>query len=160
MGAVAALSVEERRALQAQLRVVAMSDVAPQSQLKVNREGAASAWRKATKEDAEGIPDKRNHLTLVELKRLLQLGNIPRSSWEPLTYLHQEAAYYLPVAPSFQRVLNYLETMVLTSQSVEGYRSEQTVQAMVGERAPLQNHGAFVANGLPNGGGGTGLRAK
>lgn len=155
--AVRALTPDQRRALQSRIRLAAMADVPEQQVLPVNREGAASAWRKEV-EGGDGPPDKRNHLTLVEVKRLLQLGNIPKQAWEPITYLHQEAAYYMPVAPAFQRIMNYLETLVLTSQSVDGYRSEQTTQAMVGERAPLERHSGMVASGLPAER--SGLRAK
>lgn len=84
--------------------------------------------------------DKRNHLTLVELRYLMQLGRVPRAAWEPIAFLYMEGVKFRKWGFSFQR--HYIESLLLTSQSVDGYRSDQLTRSLISEQTAKNNAAA------------------
>lgn len=102
---------------------------------------------------------KPNHLTLVELQYLLQLGNLPRGCHEAVTFLYVEAVRFQTLGLSneevtaghrrFRQQKDYIETLLLISQSVDGYRSGQLVEAMMGDRAMGQRMAGVLVAGAP-----------
>lgn len=141
---------EARALLMVQVREAAMREVAPQKPLPppVTSDGGDSKWRNDHKGDTLP-PDKRNHLTLVEIERLLQLSKLPKIMWEPIAYIHTEQCRFIGLFPSAQKNVDYLETLVLTSQNVDGWKANQVAGAMIAERTPLQRHGDMVASTMP-----------
>lgn len=132
------MSLATRRALQAVVRPAVMERMPVQDQ---SLEVVKSRWLDAP--EGPMMQGKPNHFTLVDVKRLLQLGNLPRRAWEPLTYLYTEACTF-----GFQRVLDQLENLLVTSQSVDGYRSVQTVDAMHGDRPMHDRPSSYLAPGI------------
>ena len=81
---------------------------------------------------ADGPKEKRNHLTLVELRYFLQNGKISAKAWEPISFLYMEAVKHRHLADfTFQR--NYIESLLMGSRSVDGFGSDQLVRGMTGD---------------------------
>lgn len=90
--------------------------------------------------------DRQPVMMLVDPEFIDSMGNIPGPAWEPMGYLDSEAvaAYErvrkMPVRPEheelreiilekWQRVIGYLDSMMVKSGSVKALRSWQTVQS-------------------------------
>lgn len=88
-------------------------------------------------------PDLRNHVTLVRQEYIHQTSRFPQAFWEPWVYLMAEAQFY-----KHSRRIAYLETLLETSKSVDGWGAEKLVEAMKGEQPPkAMPIGAFLASG-------------
>ncbi len=79
--------------------------------------------------DGPRMVDKRNHLTLVQAEYLYQIGLLPRQAWEAYSYLYSEA-----IQLGWPELLEYYQNLIRHSQSVDGFRSKQLVEAMAGDR--------------------------
>lgn len=107
------------------------------------------------------VVDKRNHLSLVQ-GHLLQLGNIPRSCWEPVSALLTEYYQFRYVGLSEEEILeceagkreehfayqkNWINLLFGTSQSVDGRQSELMVRGMGADKAWEAKHPAAQVGG-------------
>lgn len=102
-----------------------------------------------------GPPDKRNHLSLVQ-GHLLQLGNIPRGAWEPVSgmlneyYQFRQLGLNTPPEKRSRRVVwmddanfpdewlayqrDWINSLFVTSQSVDGRQSELMTRSMTADK--------------------------
>lgn len=120
-------------------------------------------------------PDRRNHMSLVQFRHVLQTSNVPRGSWEPLSYLYgewvqdrfrytqsdkryavflQEHAPYLlqeisdPNEENFRPVLNWISPLFVMGQSVDGWAGNNMANAIKAGKEPeaIQAGGKVAAN--------------
>lgn len=92
-----------------------------------------------------GPTDKRNHLSLVEVRHALQLSNIPRACWEAVSAIYNEYLQYRHLGLSEREIAegkewltyqrDWINTLFLTSQSVDGRQSELMVRGMGADKA-------------------------
>lgn len=141
------LDMEKTRVLQREQRIAA-TPVRPAKQVEADQKAIddqennlVAALRRVVHGD-EAPTDKRNHLTLVELRYLMQLGRVPKAAWEPIAFLYMEGVKFRKWGFSFQR--HYIESLLLTSQSVDGYRSDQLTRSLISEQTAKNN----AASGL------------
>jgi len=116
--------------------------VAAEDQLKQ----IASVPKILTKETSgREIPDKRAHVSIVDIRHVLQLSNIPRSIWEEVTAILNEALYYRHFCLTTQEIeagacwldypANWVSGLFTTSQSVGGHQGELMVRGMGADKA-------------------------
>jgi hypothetical protein len=108
-----------------------------------------------------GPVDKRNHLSLVELRHLLQLSDIPPRAWEAVSTMFTEYVqnrriclqaipkggryyadpkYYIDATPApddeewLTGVRDWINTLFMTSQSVNANQAERMVRGMSADK--------------------------
>lgn len=84
--------------------------------------------------------DLRPHITLVLEEYQTLTSRLPRAAWEPWVHLMAEAMRNaelqgIPKGEKSHRMLQ-LELWMVTSNAVDGWKTEQLVKGMAGEQAP------------------------
>ena len=84
--------------------------------------------------------DKRNHTSLIDIRHILQLSNIPRSIWEEVTAIINEGLFYRTYCLTQEEIergdswldyqVNWVSGLFTTSQSVGGHQGELMVRGM------------------------------
>lgn len=128
---------------------------------------------------AKKVPDKRNHLSLVELQYALQLSNIPPMAWEPVATIYNESIQMerrwgdgrkaqngpvdldeLLLAPAnanaseeageWTYIFDWVHHLILFSQSVDGWQATNMVGAMRADKEWQARHAAAGIHGDPD----------
>lgn len=115
---------------------------------------------------ARSATEKAPILTLVQREYLKSTANLPRAVWEPMSYLYSEAdqsmariqAMDVPedlewaresAITKWHQVINWLDELLVTSQSVDALRSWQLMSGLQSNNSRQDRASAAVMPDFP-----------
>lgn len=89
-------------------------------------------------------PDLRNHLSLTDRETLMEHANISRKTKAAYGTLYAEADLL-----DNDALRNWLDKQLLLTGSVEGWKTEQQIKAMHGDRPPRDAAAVYLPGATP-----------